>query len=289
MATDVSIYSSRTKTGYLTTVSSGTARSLGSSSFGEAATGAGGGGTGNVKTTGDQRASGIKYWDASANFTYDISVGGVLLFRGTGFDVSIGGIGAAQDGSTLVYDQPNDVWTYGTGGTQINALNDIGDVSVAGAAVNQVLTWKGTYWEPEDVSSAGNVSYSYVDGSLAARDASIDVLFTSQNLQDVSIAVLVVDKADKDVIISNKSSNYTVSLLNSNALLDCTGTITITFPDNLDNGFTCSVINSGTGIVTLDASNLLTTDASVDLVARYAGATAVHKGSGTWYAWGNLQ
>ena len=49
----------------------------------------------------------------------------------------------------------------------INQLNDIGDVSTGGKAFNQVLTWKGTFWEAEDVSAAGSgASYEYVDGSL---------------------------------------------------------------------------------------------------------------------------
>jgi len=170
MATDVSIYSSRTKTGYLTTVSSGTARSLGSSSFGEAATGAGGGGTGNVKTTGDQRASGEKYWDASAYFTYDVSIGQDLFVVGRNIndwddaqdvsiawlnankwidaslsrlsDVSTGGIGSAQDGSALVYVDAGAYWTYGVaggGGVTDLSLGGLTDVKVTDASLYEVI------------------------------------------------------------------------------------------------------------------------------------------------------
>ena len=64
----------------------------------------------------------------------------------------------------------------------INSLNDIQDVSVGGTSLNQVLTWGGVYWGAEDVSSAGSgASYSYVDGSLSARDVSI-----AQNAYDVA-------------------------------------------------------------------------------------------------------
>jgi hypothetical protein len=65
--------------------------------------------------------------------------------------------------------------------------------------------------------------------------------------------------------------------------------MTIVFPNSLPIGFQTSVINAGTGTITLNASVLYSTDASVKLSDKYAGATAIHKGSGRWYAFGNLK
>ena len=56
----------------------------------------------------------------------------------------------------------------------------------------------------------------------------------------------------------------------------------------MDAGFQTTIINTGTGIITLNASTLLTADSSVNIRSKYSGATAAHKGSGIWYAIGNL-
>ena len=259
MSYDVSIYSVRTQTGYLSTPTGGTSRSIGSSPY--STTSSGGGATGVVRTTGVQRASGEKYWDASANFTYDVSIGQDLFVVGRNIndwddaqdvsiawllndnqsqdvsiawlnankwtdaslsrlnDVSLGGIGSAQDSSALVYQ--DGYWTYGTGGTQINALNDIGDVSVGGVSVDQVLTWKGTYWEAADVSGL-SVTYAYVDGSLLARDAIIAVHEASIGTMDGSIKALfageisslndlndvsILSVANEDVLLYNSTDS----------------------------------------------------------------------------------
>ena len=64
---------------------------------------------------------------------------------------------------------------------------------------------------------------------------------------------------------------------------------TVTFPNNVTQGFQITIVNSGIGTITLDASNLLTTDTFVKLEDQYAGASAVHKSNGTWFSWGNLK
>jgi len=159
-------------------------------------------------------------------------------------------------------------------GTTINTLDDIGDVSVSGATSGQVLAWKGTYWEPEDVSTAG-VSFNYVDGSLSLRDT--------------SIAYLNTNKANLNTSFTEVSTAYTVMSSDNNKVIKCDASLVITLPNNLSTGFQCTILNASTGYVKLDASILRTTDSSVQLRNLYAGASAVHYGSGTWYAWGNLK
>jgi hypothetical protein len=72
-------------------------------------------------------------------------------------------------------------------------------------------------------------------------------------------------------------------------IIRCDASLVITFPDSLTTGFQTTVVNASGGWVTLSASTLYATDGSTILKDRYAGASAVHQGSGVWYAWGNLK
>jgi len=96
-------------------------------------------------------------------------------------------------------------------------------------------------------------------------------------------------KAPLNINFTTKESNYTVSSYDNNYIVDASGTMTVTLPDNLSTGFQVTIVNAGPGVVTLDASNLLTADGNTQLATQYAGASAAHKGNGTWYAWGNLE
>lgn len=71
MSLDVSIYSFRVQSGYLSTTTSAEIIPSSVSPFSSGDTG----GTKNVvRTIGDQVAGGMKYWDASAFFAYDVSI-----------------------------------------------------------------------------------------------------------------------------------------------------------------------------------------------------------------------
>jgi len=89
-----------------------------------------------------------------------------------------------------------------SGGGGATTLEELTDVSVGAKLVNQVLTWDGNYWVPKDVSAVG-VSYSYVDGSLAARDASITFLFDWNYVQDASITEIKGDIVRIDASIAD--------------------------------------------------------------------------------------
>jgi hypothetical protein len=88
-----------------------------------------------------------------------------------------------------------------------------------------------------------------------------------------------------DASIGFKEAAYTVIQDDNNHVIEASGTFTVTFPNNVTQGFQITIVNSGIGTITLDASNLLTTDTFVNLIKQYAGASAVHKGNGSWYAW----
>ena len=89
--------------------------------------------------------------------------------------------------------------------------------------------------------------------------------------------------------IFEKIANYTITTTDALSYIDCSGTFTVTLPDSLSTGFQTTIINTGPGVITLNASILYTTDASIKLTDRYAAASALHKGSGTWFAFGNLK
>ena len=115
---------------------------------------------------------------------------------GTGF-----GVYSRKDGQTLYFkridasgtlsiSEANGVITLSSdasGGGGSTTLEELTDVSVSGKTINQVLTWKGTYWEPE-TGSVPDVTKAYVDGSLNARDASITFLFDWNYVLDASIS-----------------------------------------------------------------------------------------------------
>ena len=146
------------------------------------------------------------------------------------------------------------------------SLNAKQDIIEDGTYVKEASIGDGLYWVSGqlDVSVAGEVTKDYVDGSLNTKSP----YNTSINVQ---------------------TSAYTLLSSDNNKVIDASGTWTLTLPNSLDTGFQVSIVNTGTGIITLDASNLLTMDSSVKLSNQYAGASAVHKGSGTWYAWGLLK
>jgi hypothetical protein len=91
-------------------------------------------------------------------------------------DVSIAGLGSAQDGSSLVYNHAQARWTYGRGGggTTINKLNDIGDVSAGGnPAVYSVLQYAdGSLWtSTPTVDASGLFQPKIIDSSTKASNA----------------------------------------------------------------------------------------------------------------------
>ena len=92
---------------------------------------------------------------------------------------------------------------------------------------------------------------------------------------------------------SYKTANYQVTPTDLNNIIEASGTLTIYLPNTVSEGYATTIVAVGgaTPAITINASSgtLYTTDASVVLRDRYAAATAFHKGSGTWYCWGNLK
>ena len=173
-----------------------------------------------------------------------------------------------------------------------------------------VDTSLGTIWTKFDyvdislnnIESGSGISQAYVDGSISTAVNAVDtslvtytdaVIITALDSSfalyetKINLDTSLNDKANLNTVIDVKETTYIVAADN-NHVIDASGTWTLTFPDNLDTGFQVTAVNAGVGVITLDASKLLTKDSAVTIVDQYAGISAVHKGNGIYYCWGGL-
>lgn len=89
-----------------------------------------------------------------------------------------------------------------------------------------------------------------------------------------------------------KTSGYILTAGDLNNVVEASGNIQVILPNSLSNGFNTTVINVGGGTITIAAgtgSTIFAKDGSLDIVSRYGAATTVHKSSGNWYVFGDLQ
>lgn len=72
-------------------------------------------------------------------------------------------------------------------------------------------------------------------------------------------------------------------------IIEASGTITITLPNSMSAGYQVTIINVGTGVITVAASTTLNTlDSRTKLSFRYASAYFYHSGSNIYNGFGNL-
>lgn len=96
-------------------------------------------------------------------------------------------------------------------------------------------------------------------------------------------------KIPRDATILSKSAIYTVLAADAGKIIECDGTFTVTLPDSLATGFQVVIVNVGSGTITVAASTTLQTkDSNADLANQYGAATAYHRGSNVWCAFGDL-
>ena len=89
--------------------------------------------------------------------------------------------------------------------------------------------------------------------------------------------------------INAQTSTYTVVAGDNNKIIECNGTFTVTLPNSLAAGFQVTIVNVGTGVITLAASTTLYSKSSnKKLASQWIGATAYNRGSNVWVAMGDL-
>lgn len=104
-----------------------------------------------------------------------------------------------------------------------------------------------------------------------------------------SVTAAQVDALPTDSGITSVSTTYTVLSSDAGKIIECNGTFTVTLPNSLDTGFQVTIVNIGTGTITLAASTTLQTKSSnTKLASQYGAATAYHAGSNIWRAFGDL-
>jgi hypothetical protein len=95
--------------------------------------------------------------------------------------------------------------------------------------------------------------------------------------------------ATLNVTTNSKTSAYTVVTGDNNKIIECSGTFTVTLPDSMATGFQVTIVNVGTGTITIAASTTLySKDSNRKLASRWIGATAYHQGSNVWILMGDL-
>jgi hypothetical protein len=97
--------------------------------------------------------------------------------------------------------------------------------------------------------------------------------------------------APRNLTNSAKTANYQLTDADDQTIIYCTNTIDIDIPTGLKAGFSCVIVNEGTGTITLDALSsvtLNTKESNTQLTAQYGAATIYHKGSNVFSAWGDL-
>ena len=134
-------------------------------------------------------------------------------------------------------------------------------------------------------ASANNATNEIVIGYNAVGNGSNTVTLGNDSITATYLKGAVISNAS----IGYKTSAYTATINDCNGIIEASGTFNVTLPNNMPVGYQTTIVNMGPGIITLNASTLYATDSSVALKNRYAGASAYHKGSGVWVAFGNLK
>nr|HPI82528.1 hypothetical protein [Candidatus Paceibacterota bacterium] len=129
-----------------------------------------------------------------------------------------------------------------------------------------------------------DASIGLINTDITNIESSLGVLNNWNVSQDASIVL----KANLNTSIVEVSTAYTVLSSDNNKVIEADASLVITLPDSLSTGFQLTIVNASTGYVSIDASTVLSRGSYKILKEQYAGASAVHKGSGTWYVWGGL-
>jgi hypothetical protein len=95
--------------------------------------------------------------------------------------------------------------------------------------------------------------------------------------------------APLNVLISSKTTAYTVQSSDNNKIIECSGTFTVTLPDSMTTGFQVTIVNVGTGVITIAATTTIySKSTNRKLASQWIGATAYHRGSDVWVLMGDL-
>jgi hypothetical protein len=97
------------------------------------------------------------------------------------------------------------------------------------------------------------------------------------------------DYAALNATLNTKTSTYTLVAADNNKILECNGTFTVTLPAYMATGFQVTIVNVGTGVITISATaTLFSKNSNRKLASQWIGATAYHRGGDYWVLMGDL-
>jgi hypothetical protein len=89
--------------------------------------------------------------------------------------------------------------------------------------------------------------------------------------------------------ISSKTTTYTLTDDDKNTIIECSGTFTVTAPADLGTGWECTIVNVGTGAITIASAGTLQSKGSAKrLTTQYSAASLYHRGSDVHLLFGDI-
>lgn len=175
------------------------------------------------------------------------------------------------------------------------AIDDLSDVTITSVADSEVLAYDNgsSMWINETLSEAGiaDTSHAHEMSDLGGLGFSADdyVHWDGDEWTLITPANVLADigALPEDAGILSKSTTYEVAAGDEGKIIECDGTFTVTFPDSLDAGFQVTIVNVGSGTITLAAATTLVGEGTL-LETQYTGAVVYHRGSDVWLAMGKL-
>lgn len=202
-------------------------------------------------------------------------------------------IAAANDNSYFAFSQPSTTNTstgffgvakgsgsflFNNGGAR-NIYIGTREISSVNIGTNNIVRL--------EVLSDGNLRLNNVNNSTGdILHILANGIVTRRTVNELGTDLGLDNKADLDVVISSKSTNYTLTQADNGQIVEVSATATITLPNGLSTGFNCEIVNTGTGVITLSATTTLRNGTANKINDQHKGASVYHVGAGVWQAIG---
>jgi hypothetical protein len=171
--------------------------------------------------------------------------------------------------------------------------NFVADEHVAHAGVSVLGTTPGLAAGNDDLSS--NIGLTLDISTLPdfpddAVDLDVDRIVIDNNGTDQDAPAYTIMTPEIDTTVTGTTDTLAESNFGKIVPYSSTGTITVTLPNGLRDGFWCVLRKTGaSGTLTLSATTTLQTVASLtDVTDQYGAVTVIHLGSNIWWAYGDL-
>lgn len=112
-------------------------------------------------------------------------------------------------------------------------------------------------------------------------------VYDTANRQVLRNGELIIDFGLASIL--TKTEAYTLTSDDCNKIIECTGTFTITIPLSLGAGYEVTIVNVGSGIITIASlGTLQSKNSAVTLATQYSVASLYHRGSDVHLMFGDL-